>query len=60
MRVRCTVYINEEGRLEGLAKNLVMSNLWRRELLRQNPRAEFSYEPELFGPVVVVFKEKSR
>jgi hypothetical protein len=33
-----------------------MSNLWKRELLRQSPNAEFRYEPELYGPVVFVVK----
>jgi hypothetical protein len=55
-RVRCTAYANEEGRLHDLPRNHHMSNLWKRELLRQSPNAEFRYEPELYGPVVFVVK----
>ena len=58
-RVRCTVYVNEEGRLVGMPRNDAMSSLWKRELLRRQPGAEFRYEPELFGPVAIVFKKQA-
>jgi len=59
-RVRCTAYVNEEGRLMGMPKNPEMSRLWKSELLRQKPSATFSYEPELHGPVVFVYKAPAR
>ena len=55
-RVRCTAYVNEEGKLVGLPKNQEMSRLWKSELLRQRPGSSFSYEPKLHGPVVFVYK----
>lgn len=58
-RTRCTVYVNEEGRLKGMPSNDAMSAVWKSELLRQKPGAEFRYEPELFGPVAIVFKKPS-
>lgn len=53
-RVRCAVYANESGRLTGLPRNDEMSKLWKNELLRQDPRGDFRYEPELFGAVIIV------
>ena len=44
-RVRCTVDCNDNACLEGMQRNHSMSKLWKAELLRQRPNAEFSYEP---------------
>ena len=59
-RVRCTAYVNEEGKLIRLPKNQEMSRLWKSELLRQQPGASFRYEPELHGSVVFVYKLQQR
>lgn len=57
-RTRCTVYVNECGKLNRMPRNDAMSTLWKSELLRQRPGAEFWYEPELHGPVVIVLKKR--